>query len=234
MQTKIKTIAISIIASLFLFSPVFANDIYIQQSGDNLDLDVTQDGQNNVAGTSVTGLSLTGNTMTFSISQVGNANVITTTINGNTYTGNINLTGGSNEVDLLCDSAGAGNCETVSMSIDVTGSSADLTVSIGESADAQNFVGTLDITSGAAETVTLTADGTNADADIDISNSLGSSGNTATYDINGDGDTNGHSLTHSHTGDGAVINMTQSGIYDNKIDVTTSGDNANIDITQSD
>jgi hypothetical protein len=234
MQTKIKTITISIIASLFLFSPVFANDIYIQQSGDNLDLDVTQDGQNNVAGTSVTGLSLTGNTMTFSISQVGNANVITTTIDGNTYTGNINLTGGSNEVDLLCDSAGAGNCETVSMSIDVTGSSADLTVSIGESADAQNFVGTLDITSGAAETVTLTADGTNADADIDISNSLGSSGNTATYDINGDGDVNGHSLKHSHTGDGAVINMTQSGIYDNKIDVTTSGDNANIDITQSD
>lgn len=234
MQTKIKTIAISIIASLFLFSPVFANDIYIQQSGDNLDLDITQDGQNNIAGTSVTGLSLTGNTMTFSISQVGNANVITTTIDGNTYTGNINLTGGSNEVDLLCDSAGAGNCETVSMSIDVTGSSADLTVSIGESGDAQNFVGTLDITSGAAETVTLTADGTNADADIDISNSLGSSGNTATYDINGDGDVNGHSLKHSHTGDGAVINMTQSGIYDNKIDVTTSGDNAAIDITQSD
>lgn len=234
MQTKIKTIAISIIASLFLFSPVFANDIYIQQSGDNLDLDITQDGQNNVAGTSVTGLSLTGNTMTFSISQVGNANVITTTIDGNTYTGNINLTGGSNEVDLLCDSAGAGNCETVSMSIDVTGSSADITVSIGESGDAQNFVGTLDISSGAAETVTLTVDGTNADADIDITNSLGSAGNTATYDINGDGDTNGHSLTHSHTGDGAVINMTQSGIYDNVIDVTTSGDNANIDITQSD
>ena len=234
MKEEETRLAIAMMLSTLSISTSLANDIYIQQSGDNLDLDVTQDGQNNVAGTSVTGLSLTGDTMTFSISQVGNSNVITTTIDGNTYTGNINLTGGSNTVDLLCDSSGAGNCETVSMSIDVTGDSADITVSIGESGDAQNFVGTLDITSGAAETVTLTVDGTNADADIDISNSLGSAGNTATYDINGDGDTNGHSLTHSHTGDGAVINMTQSGIYDNVIDVTTSGDNANIDITQSD
>jgi len=31
-----------------------------------------------------------------------------------------------------------------------------------------------------------------------------------------------------------VINMTQSGLYDNIINVTTSGDNANIDITQDD
>ena len=215
-------------------SPAFANDIYIQQSGDNLDLDVTQDGQNNVAGTSLQSIELTGDTMIFSISQVGNANVISTIINGNTYTGNINLTGNSNEVALLCDSAGAGNCETVSMSIDVTGDSADITVSIGEANDAQNFVGTLDITSNAAETVTLTLDGTNADVDIDITNSVGIVGNTATYDIDGNGDVNGHSLTHNHTGDGAVINMTQSGIYDNVIDITTSGDNANIDITQSD
>jgi hypothetical protein len=235
MTQQLKQIAISFVAlSLFLVAPVFANDIYIQQSGDNLDLDVTQDGQNNVAGTSVTGISLTGNTMTFSISQVGNSNIVSTTINGNTYTGNINLTGNSNDVALLCDSGGAGNCETVSMSIDVTGDSADINVSIGETSDAQNFVGTIDIASAASETITLTLDGTNADVDIDVTNTLGSSGNTATYDVDGDGDVNGHSLTHSHTGDGAVINITQGGIYDNVVDLTTSGDNANIDITQSD
>lgn len=234
MNKRFSLRTVFLVSMLFFLSPALANDIYIQQSGDNLDLDITQDGQNNVAGTSLQGIELTGGTMTFNIDQVGNSNVVTTIINGNTYTGNIDLTGDSNQVDLLCDSAGAGNCETVSMSIDVTGDSADITVSIGETADAQNFVGTLDITSNASETVTLTLDGTNADADIDITNSLGSSGNTATYDVDGNGDVNGHSLTHSHTGDGAVINMTQSGIYDNVIDVTTSGDNHNIDITQSD
>jgi hypothetical protein len=176
-----------------------ANDIYIQQSGDNLDLDITQDGQNNQAGNSTTAMSLTGDSMTFSISQVGDSNVIEATINGATYTGNINLTGGLNTVDLDC---AASNCDTVSMSIDVTGDSADVTVDLGSTADASDYVGTI--------------------------------GNTSTYTQTGDGDSAGHSLTHSHTGDGGVINMSQSGIYDNKINVTTSGDNATIDIIQTD
>jgi len=227
MKTTIKSILLWIMMSL----PVMANDIYVTQSGDNLDLDITQDGQNNVAGNSTTAMSLTGSTMTFSISQVGDSNVIEAIINGSTYTGNINLTGGLNTVDLDC---AASNCDTVSMSIDVTGDSADVTVDLGSTADASDYVGTIDITSAAAETFTLTVNAAAADADIDITNSLGSAGNTSTYTQSGDGDTNGHSLVHSHTGDGAVINMSQSGIYDNKIDVTTSGDNAAIDITQSD
>jgi hypothetical protein len=226
-----KTITKWLFGIMMIASSVMANDIYIQQSGDNLDLDITQDGQNNQAGNSTTAMSLTGDTMTFSISQVGDSNVIEALINGTTYTGNINLTGGSNTVDLDC---AANNCDTVSMSIDVTGDSADITVDLGSTADSSDYVGTIDITSNASETFTLTVNAAAADADIDITNSLGSAGNTSTYTQSGDGDLNGHSLTHSHTGDGAVINMSQSGVYDNKINVTTSGDNAAIDITQTD
>jgi len=227
MKTTIKSILLWIMLSV----PVMANDIYVTQSGDNLDLDITQDGQNNQAGNSTTAMSLTGDTMTFSISQVGDANVIEALINGTTYTGNINLTGGSNTVDLDC---AATNCDTVSMSIDVTGDSADITVDLGSTADSSDYVGTIDITSNASETFTLTVNAAAADADIDISNASGLTGNTSSYTQTGDGDSLGHSLVHSHTGDGGVINMSQSGIYDNKIDVTTSGDNAAIDITQSD
>lgn len=226
--------SILFISMLLFLTPVQANDIYIQQSGNNLDLDITQDGNNNVAGTSSTGITLTGNSMTFNIDQIGGANVVSAIVKGTTYTGNIDLTGNSNDVALLCDSAGAGNCDTVSLSIDITGSSADINVSVGEAADAENFTGTIDITSGASETVTLTVDGKSAIADIDISNSSGSAGNTATIDINDDGDVNGHTLTHSHTGDGGLINITQSGLYDNIINLTTSGDGAEIDITQDD
>jgi hypothetical protein len=226
-----KTMTKWLFAMMLMAGTALANDIYIQQSGDNLDLDITQDGQNNVAGNSTTAMSLTGNAMTFSISQVGDSNVIEATINGATYTGNINLTGGLNTVDLDC---AAGNCDTVSMSIDVTGDSADVTVDLGSTADSSDYVGTIDITSAASETFTLTVNAAAADADIDISNASGTVGNTSSYTQTGDGDTNGHSLTHSHTGDGAVINMSQSGIYDNKINVTTSGDNAAIDITQTD
>jgi len=226
-----KTITKWLFGIMMIASSVMANDIYIQQSGDNLDLDITQDGQNNQAGNSTTTMSLTGDTMTFSISQVGDSNVIEALINGTTYTGNINLTGGSNTVDLDC---AANNCDTVSMSIDVTGDSADITVDLGSTADASDYVGTIDITSNASETFTLTVNAAAADADIDITNSSGLTGNTSTYTQTGDGDSAGHSLTHSHTGDGGVINMSQSGIYDNTIDVTTSGDNAAIDITQTD
>ena len=60
-----------ILWSLVLMSSIaVGNDIYIQQSGDNLDLDITQDGQNNIAGTSTTGISLIGNNVTFNIDQV--------------------------------------------------------------------------------------------------------------------------------------------------------------------
>lgn len=226
-----KTMTKWLIGFMLVASSVMANDIYIQQSGDNLDLDITQDGQNNQAGNSTTAMSLTGGSMTFSISQVGDTNVIEALINGTTYTGNINLTGSSNTVDLDC---AATNCDTVSMSIDVTGDSADITVDLGSTSDTSDYTGTIDITSNASETFTLTANASAADADIDISNASGLTGNTSSYTQSGDGDVNGHSLTHSHTGDGGVINMSQSGIYDNKINVTTSGDNAAIDITQSD
>jgi hypothetical protein len=234
MQNKVKYIMMGFVLFFFSVGSGFANDIYIQQSGNNLDLDISQDGQNNVIGTAQTGVTLAGNAMTFNIDQIGGANVVSAIVKGVTYTGNIDLTGNSNDVALLCDSAGAGNCDTVSLSIDITGSSADINVSVGEAADAETFTGTIDITSGASETVTLTVDGKSAIADIDISNSQGSAGNTAVIDINDDGDTNGHTLTHSHTGDGGLINITQSGLYDNIISLTTSGDGAEIDITQDD
>jgi len=234
MKTFTNILASSIAAFLIFVSPVFANDIYIQQSGNALDLDITQDGQNNVAGTSSAGIVLQGNSMTFNIDQVGNSNVVSATIKGVTYTGNIDLTGDSNDVALLCSSASTGNCDTVSMSIDVTGSSADINVNIGEGADAESFTGTIDVASAADETITLTANGKSAIADIDVSNSSGSAGNSGTYTQTGNGDVNGHTLIHSHTGDGAVTDISQSGVYDNIISLTTSGDNAEINITQSD
>ena len=61
-------------------------------------------------------------------------------------------------------------------------------------------------------------------------------GDTNNYliDIDGDGDSAGHTLVHSHTGSIADVDITQSGIYDNLINLTTSGDNADIDISQTD
>jgi len=53
-------------------------------------------------------------------------------------------------------------------------------------------------------------------------------------DIDGNGDSAGHTYIHTHTGSIADVDITQSGIYDNMITLTTSGDNADIDIIQRD
>ena len=47
-------------ALLVISSTTFANEIYIEQVGDNLDLDIVQDGQNNEFGDSTTDATLTG------------------------------------------------------------------------------------------------------------------------------------------------------------------------------
>tara|TARA_A200000159_G_scaffold14824_1_gene12242 strand:- start:2240 stop:3007 length:768 start_codon:yes stop_codon:yes gene_type:complete len=254
---KIKTIVASslFILSLGLISPAFANDIYIQQSGNDLDLDITQDGTNNVLGNSTTGVTLQGNDMTFSVVQTGDANIIETTIKGNTYTGNINLTGDSSTVDLDCDAGGSGNCETVSLSIDAVGDAFDITATIGGSGDAQNFVGTIDLeNNGNADTLTFTLNAKNADLNFDMSNDgstaltgVGAGGtttsstsvesgvaNTVAITQSGAGDSNGHSMTVDMKGGGSIANITQTGVEDKVLSLTTVGNDATIDITQTD
>ena len=85
-------------------TPLFANDIYVTQSGATLTLDILQDGENNTIGKATTASASTGATTVLNIDQVGNSNVIKYQINGATYTGVINLAGNSNDVDLNCDS----------------------------------------------------------------------------------------------------------------------------------
>ena len=60
-----------------LYSTVtFANEIYITQIGDSLDLDISQDGKDNKIGDSTTDAGLYGDNMVFSITQTGDTNTI--------------------------------------------------------------------------------------------------------------------------------------------------------------
>ena len=115
---------------------VHANDIYIEQVGDTLDLDITQDGQDNVIGTSTTDVNLAGDTMTFAITQTGDFNTIAADIQGNTYTGTWTFTGDSNAVDLSCDSTSGVNCENITLNITTTGDSNTYDFNVGDVADA--------------------------------------------------------------------------------------------------
>ena len=192
-----------VMVPLLFMSYGLANDIYVTQSGDTLDLDITQDGQNNTVGNSTTSSSSVGATTTLNIDQVGNSNVITYAINGATYTGVINLVRNSNNVDLNIGQTSSAN-------------NADVDI-VGQSGSDSNVVAaTVD---GNSAILTITVNG-------DTNNWL--------IDIDGNGDVNGHTLIHSHTGAIADVDIVQSGVNDQMINLTTSGDNHDIDISQTD
>ena len=226
-----KTI-IGVIMLLLMTSWSYANDIYVTQSGNALDLDITQDGENNTVGNSTTASASAGVTTILNIDQIGDSNVITYQINGATYTGVINLVGNSNNVDLNCDSTGGNSsCGTANAVINFTGSSNDIDLDIGQTSSANTADVDIVGQSGSdSNVVAATVDGNSAVLTITVN------GDTNNYliDIDGNGDSVGHTLIHSHTGGIADVDIVQSGTNDNMITLTTSGDNADIDISQTD
>ena len=222
----------SIILFLLMTSLSWSNDIYVTQSGANLDLDITQDGENNTVGNSTTASTSTGATTILNIDQIGDSNVITYQINGATYTGVINLVGNSNNVDLNCDSTGSkSSCGTANAVINFTGNSNDIDLDIGQTSAATNADVDIVGQSGSdSNVVAATVDGTSAILTVTINGDT----NNFLLDIDGNGDVNGHTLIHSHTGGTADVDITQSGVNDNMITLTTSGDGADIDISKTD
>ena len=216
-----KTLA-KIVMFLMMSLPVMANDIYVTQSGATLTLDVLQDGQNNTIGNSTTASTVNGATSNFNIDQVGDSNVLTFDINGANYTGTFSTTGNSNNIDFNCDSGGSNSsCATVTASIIWVGSSNDLDIDIGETADATGAQVTISGASGSDSNVVAgTIDGTSVIFTLSVNGDT----NNFLVDIDGDGDSAGHTYIHTHTGSIADVDITQSGIYDNMITLTTSGD----------
>ena len=223
---------ISIVMLMLMTSLSYANDIYVTQSGATLDLDITQDGSNNTVGNSTTASTSTGATTTLDIDQIGSSNVITYQINGATYTGVINLVGNSNNVDLNCDSGGSNSsCGSANAVINFTGNSNDIDLDIGQTSSATGIDADLVGQSGSdSNVIAATVDGNSAILRITVN------GDTNNYliDIDGNGDAVGHTLIHSHTGGIADVDIVQSGVNDNMITLTTSGDNHDIDIQQTD
>ena len=229
-------------AALFglVSSVALANEIYISQIGDTLDLDITQSGDNNKIGTSLADMVIQGDDMTFSITQTGDSNTVDATIKGANYTGTWDFTGGNNNVDLLCSSTTAGNCDTVTLNIDTTGGYNDFTFAIGETSSADSSIINFTVT-GDSQVFDVTVDGEAIDVTVVIDDGTSSltnaAGNTndVTIDTSGNGSTNGNTVDLNITGSGGTYNVTQTGtLIDQTIDATFSGDDATIDITQSD
>ena len=235
----------------FTVSTALANDIYIEQVGDTLDLDIVQDGANNVIGTATTAAILEGDGMTFDITQTGSANVIAATIKGVNYEGTWDFTGDRNTVDMLCSSVSSGNCDDVTLNVTVDGDDNEFKFYVGQSADAEDLLAAFTV-DGDGNVFDVDVDGTDANITVTVDNSASlasnqvtsatdnnlstsvAGGNIIDLDIDGNGDTNGHEIILDITGGGSSYTINQSGVNDNKVDATFSGDGQTVNITQSD
>ena len=241
MKKNLTTLALALLLGFGAGTYASANEIYIDQIGDNLDLDIVQDGQDNKIGTSTTDALLSGDDMTFSITQQGTQNEITALIKGTSYTGTWSFIGDYNVVDLDCDSTNGTNCENITLNITTNGDSNDYSFAIGGTSDSDGSTIAFTVT-GDKNILNTTIDGkaTSISVTIDNSASLATTsansdeGNAVTITSSGNGDVNGHSVTLDITGGGSTYDINQSGIYDNKIDATFNGDSQDVDITQSD
>ena len=149
---------------IFLSSFAYANDIYVRQVGDDLDLDIVQDGENNQveglngSGDAVlsgndktTNLTQTGNTNQYRIWTSGNDQIITATVDGNNNTQAIDNHGNDNDI-----------------TIDIDGNSNTTHTEIGNGGDTNNAINVV-IDNGDSNTVyTEVQNGSTNNIDIQI------------------------------------------------------------------
>jgi hypothetical protein len=230
-----------ILSVLFLIGILSADDeIYIDQNGSNASIDLEQLGSSNliggassVAGT-VTALDLDGASMTLDINQIGSSNIFRSdAIDGESFTGFFEFTGDSNVFDMLMNSTGLITSDFVNMNIQVTGSSNEFDVEIGED-DSASY---LDLD------WTILGDSNEFDFDIDYSNAINfvdinGSSNSITANLDGYSGTSSSDSGYLYLdidGSSNTYNITQSStLARDYLKIIQNGSNSNICIIQSD
>jgi hypothetical protein len=236
------------------------NSIYIDQSGDNTTVDITQTGAGNVVrgiqgvGTgNTTPSKIYGDANAIDIRQIGSTNTLNLGVKTSTATGRsygIDLTyyvtGNSGSATINSNNTGSGTSGSNFIDVRQTGNSAYLNLNILGSKN--DFTA---VTSGGANnsiTSTITADetvnnismtggGGNSFTETLSSNkgrvdltTVGAN-NTTTLTQSGTAGTNGHAFTYNVTGSNNSMTATQSGTIDTTINVQSTGSGNTWNIT---
>ena len=203
-----------LMASGMLSSGAFANDVYVEQIGDNAIVSITQTGAGNMVNGNVGGLGnsddpalILGDLNNVTISQIGVGNIASLIIN-NPGTGStvlVSADGSSNTQTIGCGTALSASCNASTISSQITGNS-------------NNTVQTL---TGGVVTSTIAINGNY---------------NNVTHTASGAGLHSGE-ITVSGNGTSSVANavtLTQSGALTKNAVITSNGSNNNVIVTQSD
>lgn len=236
------------------------NSIYIDQSGDNSTIDITQTGAGNVVrgiqgvGTgNTTRAKIYGNANAIDIQQIGSTNVLNLGVSSSTATGRaygIDLTyyvtGNSATATINSNNAGTGTSGSNMINVQQTGNSAGLNLNVLGSKNDFTAVtsggasNSITATINADETVTdisMTGGGSNTFTGTLSSNkghvditTVGAS-NGITLSQTGTAGTNGHSFTLDLTGSSNTFNVTQGGTIDTTVNLLSAGSGNTWNIT---
>lgn len=195
------------LSMMAVFHAQAANEIYIEQVGDNATVTLKQAGNNNTIGNAIAPAFIGGGQNTVYIEQSGSSNQLAMLVNGAGTNVTSIVTGDSNQQTITCGTSISASCSGSAITHTIT----------GDSNDVQSILGT----NGGAHTSNITVLG---DYNHVTHSSSGSGANSATINVSG----NGSSATPN------AVSVTQSGMNTHSATVNASGNNLNISIIQSD
>ena len=210
-----KVLAILMTAAM-LSSGAWANDVYVEQIGDNSSVSITQTGAGNMVNGNVGG---TGNDTDMALIQ-GDLNDVT-----------VNQLGASNTLSIVLNNESNGTGATVVVSAD--GSNNNQTIGCGTSlsSDCNASVIRSEITGNNNNTVQMLSGGV-----VQSKIAVNGNWNNVTHTASGVGQHSGE-ITVSGSGTSNLANavtLTQSGALTKNAVITSNGSNNNVIVTQSD
>ena len=220
---------------MLIVSPLYAadNEIYVDQAGATLNLDLEQLGSGNIIGGlnaaagSMTALDLDGATMTLDINQIGGSNTFLGDILADNFTGFFEFDGDSNDFTIQVDPTNTYGADGSNLNVDVTGDSNDFTLNVGTTA----LTGNLDldwIINGSSNTFDfdINYDGATSYVDVD------GDSNNVTFD--GSGYAGGYFYL-DQTGNSRTFNIQQLSTQDNDwLKIISNGNGGTVCVIQND
>lgn len=212
----LKKLLIALAVSGLVSAGAWANDVYVEQIGDNSTVSITQTGAGNLVNGNVGGTGNTddaalirGDLNDVTVNQIGSANILSIVLNnesnGTGATVVVSADGSNNTQTIGCGTALSSSCNAGIIRSEITG----------------NNNNTVQMLSGGAVKSTIAVNGNY---------------NNVTHTASGVGQHSGE-ITVSGSGSSSIANavtLTQSGALTKNAVITSNGSNNNINITQSD
>ena len=212
----LKKLLIALAVSGLVSAGAWANDVYVEQIGDNSTVSITQTGAGNLVNGNVDGTGNTddaalirGDLNDVTVNQIGSANILSIVLNnesnGTGATVVVSADGSNNTQTIGCGTALSSSCNASIIRSEITG----------------NNNNTVQMLSGGAVKSTIAVNGNY---------------NNVTHTASGVGQHSGE-ITVSGSGSSSIANavtLTQSGALTKNAVITSNGSNNNVIVTQSD